>query len=97
MAEPGPAAAIFEPWRDPNEAPYVRIERVSKKFGEFVAVWDLDLDIYRKELFCLLGASGCGKTTLLRMLAGFEYPTDGRILIDGVDMADIPPYERRST
>ena len=94
MAESGPAAAVFEPWRDPNEAPYVRIERVSKKFGEFVAVWDLDLDIYRKELFCLLGASGCGKTTLLRMLAGFEHPTDGRILIDGVDMADIPPYER---
>ena len=94
MAEPGPGAAVFEPWRDPNEAPYVRIERVSKKFGEFVAVWDLDLDIYRKELFCLLGASGCGKTTLLRMLAGFEHPTDGRILIDGVDMADIPPYER---
>mgnify|MGYP001550591824 FL=1 len=94
MAQPGPGAAVFEPWRDPNEAPYVRIERVSKKFGEFVAVWDLDLDIYRKELFCLLGASGCGKTTLLRMLAGFEHPTGGRILIDGVDMADIPPYER---
>ena len=94
MAEPGPGVAVFEPWRDSNEAPYVRIERVSKKFGEFVAVWDLDLDIYRKELFCLLGASGCGKTTLLRMLAGFEHPTDGRILIDGVDMADIPPYER---
>ena len=94
MAEPGPAAAVFEPWLDPNEAPYVRIERVSKKFGEFVAVWDLELDIFRKELFCLLGASGCGKTTLLRMLAGFEHPTEGRILIDGVDMADIPPYER---
>jgi putrescine transport system ATP-binding protein len=94
MAEPGPAAAVFEPWLDPNEAPYVRIERVSKKFGEFVAVWDLELDIFRKELFCLLGASGCGKTTLLRMLAGFEHPTEGRILIDGVDMVDIPPYER---
>ena len=94
MAEPGPAAAVFEPWLDPNEAPYVRIERVSKKFGEFVAVWDLELDIFRKELFCLLGASGCGKTTLLRRLAGFVHPTEGRILIDGVDMADIPPYER---
>ncbi len=93
MTEPRPST-VFEPWRDANETPYVRIERVTKKFGEFVAVWDLELDIYRKELFCLLGASGCGKTTLLRMLAGFEYPTDGRILIDGVDMADIPPYDR---
>jgi putrescine transport system ATP-binding protein len=94
MAEPNPSAALPEPWRDASETPYVRIERVTKKFGEFVAVWDLELDIYRKELFCLLGASGCGKTTLLRMLAGFEHPTEGRILIDGVDMADIPPYER---
>ena len=75
MAEPGPGAAVFEPWRDPNEAPYVRIERVSKKFGEFVAVWDLDLDIYRKELFCLLGASGCGKTTLLLSLIHISEPT----------------------
>jgi len=94
MAEPNPSVALPEPWRDGSEAPYVRIDRVTKKFGEFVAVWDLELDIYRKELFCLLGASGCGKTTLLRMLAGFEHPTEGRILIDGVDMADIPPYER---
>jgi putrescine transport system ATP-binding protein len=94
MANPNPHGGVFQPWRDPDEVPYVRIERVSKKFGEFVAVWDLDLDIYRKELFCLLGASGCGKTTLLRMLAGFERPSDGRILIDGANMADIPPYER---
>ena len=94
MEEPRTAPVTFEPWNDPNETPYVRIERVSKKFGEFVAVADMSLDIYRKELFCLLGASGCGKSTLLRMLAGFESASDGRILIDGVDMADIPPYER---
>ncbi|MGD8976873.1 MAG: ABC transporter ATP-binding protein, partial [Gammaproteobacteria bacterium] len=94
MAEPSQAPAEFQPWRDADETPYVRIDRVTKKFGDFVAVYELDLDIYRKELFCLLGASGCGKSTLLRMLAGFEQPSSGRILIDGIDMADIPPYER---
>jgi len=84
----------FAPWNDPDAQPYVRIERVTKKFGDFVAVDDVSLGIYQKEIFCLLGASGCGKTTLLRMLAGFERPTAGRIYIDGVDMTDIPPYER---
>jgi len=84
----------FEPWADPDAKPYVRIEKVTKKFGDFVAVDDVTLDIYKKEIFCLLGASGCGKTTLLRMLAGFERPTAGRIYIDGVDMTAIPPYER---
>jgi len=84
----------FEPWKDPDAQPYVRIDRVTKKFGDFVAVDDVSLGIYKKEIFCLLGASGCGKTTLLRMLAGFERPTSGRIYIDGVDMTDIPPYER---
>ena len=67
---------------------------MTKKFGDFIAVDDVTLDIYKKEIFCLLGASGCGKTTLLRMLAGFERPTSGRIFIDGVDMTSIPPYER---
>jgi putrescine transport system ATP-binding protein len=84
----------FEPWTDPDAKPYVRIEKVTKKFGDFIAVDDVTLDIYKKEIFCLLGASGCGKTTLLRMLAGFERPTSGRIFIDGVDMTTIPPYER---
>ncbi len=84
----------FEPWTDPDAKPYVRIEKVTKKFGDFIAVDDVTLDIYKKEIFCLLGASGCGKTTLLRMLAGFERPTSGRIFIDGVDMTSIPPYER---
>jgi putrescine transport system ATP-binding protein len=91
---PRPAQQKFEPWTDPDAKPYVRIEKVTKKFGDFVAVDDVSLDIYKKEIFCLLGASGCGKTTLLRMLAGFERPTSGKIYIDGIDMTSIPPYER---
>ncbi len=91
---PQVTAPEFAPWKDPDAVPYVRIERVTKKFGDFIAVDEVSLDIYRKEIFCLLGASGCGKTTLLRMLAGFERPTAGRILIDGVDMTGIPAYER---
>lgn len=74
--------------------PFIQIQNVSKRFGEFVAVDNVSLDIYRSELFCLLGGSGCGKSTLLRMLAGFETPTQGKILIDGMDMAGIPPWER---
>ena len=73
---------------------YVRIDGVTKKFGEFVAVDNVSLTVFKGEIFCLLGGSGCGKTTLLRMLAGFESPTSGKILIDGQDMADTPPYER---
>lgn len=73
---------------------YVRIESVTKRFGDFVAVDNVSLSIFKGEIFCLLGGSGCGKTTLLRMLAGFESPTSGRILIDGQDMAGIPPHER---
>ncbi|HEU4487410.1 MAG TPA: polyamine ABC transporter ATP-binding protein [Povalibacter sp.] len=84
----------IQPWNDPQAVPYISIERVTKKFGDFVAVNDVSLKIYKQELFCLLGGSGCGKTTLLRMLAGFEDPTTGRILIDGVDMTGTPPYER---
>ncbi|HYC03795.1 MAG TPA: polyamine ABC transporter ATP-binding protein [Azospirillaceae bacterium] len=84
----------FEPWLEPGAAPYVRIEKVTKRFGDFTAVDDVSLSIYRKEFFSLLGGSGSGKTTLLRMLAGFETPTEGKIYIDGVDMTGIPPYER---
>ena len=82
------------PWRDPAARPYVEIDRVTKSFGEFKAVDDVSLKIYKGEIFCLLGASGCGKTTLLRMLGGFEIPTSGRIFIDGEDMTGVPPYER---
>jgi putrescine transport system ATP-binding protein len=75
-------------------APYVRLQAVSKKFGEFAAVDTVSLEIRRGEIFCLLGGSGSGKTTLLRMLAGFETPSAGRIYIDGEDMSAVPPYER---
>jgi putrescine transport system ATP-binding protein len=77
-----------------RDCAYVRISNLSKRFGDFVAVDDVSLDIRRGEIFCLLGGSGSGKTTLLRMLAGFESPSAGSILIDGVDMSAIPPYER---
>ena len=83
-----------EPWRDPEAEPYLRILGVTKRFGATVAVDDVSLDIYRGELFALLGGSGSGKTTLLRMLAGFERPDAGRILLDGQDVADVPPYAR---
>ncbi|QJE74836.1 polyamine ABC transporter ATP-binding protein [Aerophototrophica crusticola] len=88
------AKTTLEPWRDPQAKPYVRVEKVTKKFGDFTAVDDVSLSIYRGEFFSLLGGSGSGKTTLLRMLAGFEQPTEGRIFIDGVDMSGVPPYER---
>jgi len=83
-----------QPWNDPAARPYVEVERISKSFGDFTAVNDVSLKIYKGEIFCLLGASGCGKTTLLRMLGGFETPTSGKILIDGEDMTGVPPYER---
>ena len=77
-----------------KDKPLLEIRGVSKKFGDFIAVNNVDLDIYQGELFCLLGGSGCGKTTLLRMLAGFEKPSSGQILIDGQDMSEVPPYKR---
>jgi putrescine transport system ATP-binding protein len=76
------------------EAPFVRLEGVVKRFGATVAVDDVSLTVERGAFFALLGPSGCGKTTLLRMLAGFERPDRGRILIDGADVAEVPPYER---
>jgi putrescine transport system ATP-binding protein len=75
-------------------AAYVEIDHVSKRFGDFLAVDNVSLQVERGEIFCLLGASGCGKTTLLRLLAGFEMPSEGRLLIDGQDLAAVPPYER---
>src|SRR5436305_14583282 len=82
------------PWLDPEAHAFIKVESVTKRFGDFIAVENVSLGIYRGELFALLGGSGCGKTTLLRMLAGFEAPTSGRIPIDGQDMTGIPPYER---
>ncbi len=74
--------------------PIVAIEGVSKRFGDTAAVDDVSIDIRPNEFFALLGPSGCGKTTLLRMLAGFETPSAGRILIDGDDMTTVPPNRR---
>jgi putrescine transport system ATP-binding protein len=90
----GPIKRKFAPWDDPAAIPFIRFENVTKRFGDFVAVDNLTLDIYEREFFSLLGPSGCGKTTLMRMLAGFENPTEGRILLDGKDLAGIPPYKR---
>ncbi|MCB6178546.1 ABC transporter ATP-binding protein [Rhodobacter sp. Har01] len=72
----------------------MRIEGVSKLFGSFQAVRDVSLTVSKGEVFALLGGSGCGKTTLLRMLAGFEEPSAGRIFLDGRDMAGVPPWSR---
>ena len=76
------------------DTPFLRIEGITKRFGTFEAVRDVSLTIGKGEIFALLGGSGCGKTTLLRMLAGFETPTAGRIYLDGQDMTGVPPWER---
>jgi putrescine transport system ATP-binding protein len=90
----GAVRRSFAPWRDSNAAPLIRFEGVTKLFGDAIAVQDLSLDIFEREFFCLLGPSGCGKTTLMRMLAGFEEPSAGRITLAGQDLAGVPPYRR---
>ncbi|MBE0693369.1 MAG: ABC transporter ATP-binding protein [Aquamicrobium sp.] len=94
MKSLGSIRRSFAPWNDPQARPFISFRNVTKQFGDFTAVNDLSLDIYEREFFALLGASGCGKSTLLRMLAGFEHPTAGHILLDGQDLAGIPPYKR---
>src|ERR1700689_444481 len=84
----------FAPWADRTLQPRLRIEGVNKRFGAFAAVDHLSLDIFPGEFFALLGPSGCGKTTLLRLIGGFERPSAGRILLDGVDLAAVPPHRR---
>ncbi len=80
--------------RDGTGHPLVRFEAVTKRFSGFAAVDNLSLDIQENEFFALLGPSGCGKTTLLRLLAGFETPDEGRILLAGEDLSAVPPYRR---
>ena len=88
------AQTAFAPWADPNEKPLIQFRNVTKRFGSFTAIDDLTLDIFRREFFALLGPSGCGKTTLMRMLAGFETPTEGTITLDGKDISPVPPNKR---
>jgi putrescine transport system ATP-binding protein len=84
----------FQPWNDPAAKPLVEFRGVTRRFGEVTAVRDLSLSLYRREFFALLGPSGCGKTTLMRMLAGFETPDEGAILLDGQDITRVPPHLR---
>ncbi|WP_442793607.1 ABC transporter ATP-binding protein [Paraburkholderia sp. ZP32-5] len=96
----GALAGAGEPFLGPNAVmgdpadQFIQIIDVVKKFGETVAVKGVNLSVKKGELFALLGSSGCGKSTLLRMMAGLETVTSGRILIDGEDLAQLPPYRR---
>ena len=85
---------VFEPWNNPDAKPLIQFKNVTKRFGDFVAIDNQSFDIYEQEFFALLGPSGCGKTTMMRMLAGFESPTEGTILLGGQDIAPIPPNKR---
>ncbi|MGE7472346.1 ABC transporter ATP-binding protein [Bosea sp. NPDC003192] len=93
-ASPGSVRRDFQPWNDPNAKPLVEFRNVTKRFGAVTAVDRLSLAIHQREFFALLGPSGCGKTTLMRMLAGFEQPDEGEILLDGVDITAVPPHQR---
>ncbi|QBF29721.1 ABC transporter ATP-binding protein [Thalassococcus sp. S3] len=85
---------VFAPWDDPDEKPLIRFRNVTKRFGDFTAIDDLTLDIFEREFFALLGPSGCGKTTMMRMLGGFETPTEGHIELAGQDIDRVPPNKR---
>ena len=82
------------PSADPAARPLVRFDQVTRRFGDVVAIDALSLDIFPGEFFALLGPSGCGKTTLLRLLAGFETPSEGHIRLDGEDIDAVPPHRR---
>ncbi|MES2907526.1 MAG: ABC transporter ATP-binding protein [Pseudomonadota bacterium] len=96
MAKPalGPVRLTFQPWNDASAQPYLRYENVGKSYGDVRAVENVDLEIYKGEFFALLGPSGCGKTTLMRLLAGFERPDTGRIVLDGEDITKTPAHLR---
>ena len=87
MTGRGPTGRTPRPWQE------VLLVDLVKRFGEFTAV-GINLEMPSGEFFSLLGPSGCGKTTTLRMIAGFERPSEGQILLDGVDMAQTPPHKR---
>ncbi|KPF65530.1 ABC transporter ATP-binding protein [Bosea sp. AAP35] len=93
-ASPGSLRRAFQPWDDTNAKPIIEFRGVTKRFGAVTAVCDVSLSLYPREFFALLGPSGCGKTTLMRMLAGFETPDEGQILLDGVDITAVPPHLR---
>ncbi|WP_040638769.1 ABC transporter ATP-binding protein [Microvirga lotononidis] len=90
----GAVRRAFAPWSNPDAKPLIRFDNVTKRFGDAVAVDHLSLNIFEGEFFCLLGPSGCGKTTLMRMLAGFETPSEGTITLGHQSLAGVPPYRR---
>ena len=96
MAIPTPAVdpASTDERPGPSSAVAVRLERVEKRYGDVVAVDGVDLDVHDGEFFSMLGPSGSGKTTTLRMIAGFELPTAGRVLLHGADVTAVPPFDR---
>ena len=87
-------SSVDRPWLDPNATPQLVIENLGKNYGDFAAVDNVSLKIFKGEIFALVGSSGCGKTTLLRMLAGFVPQSAGNIFIDGVEMNGVPPHLR---
>lgn len=84
----------LEAWQDPDAQPYLLIEDLCKSYDGVPVLRNINLEVYKGEFFTLLGASGCGKTTLLRILAGFDMPDRGKVYIDGKDITKIPPHER---
>jgi putrescine transport system ATP-binding protein len=90
-------SCVDRPWLDPNATPQLVIENLGKNYGDFAAVDNVSLKIFKGEIFALVGSSGCGKTTLLRMLAGFVNQSAGNVLIDGAPMNGVPPHLRPVT